>query len=82
MENNKNISDFFMNIKNDIITLIVGNSGSGKSFLVSMICEYYLLENKPCVVIDTTNDESIIYRINKSYNLINRKFSFTHIKIL
>lgn len=77
MENNKKVEDFLNSIKDNRIITIGGTAASGKSWITSMICEYFLLKNKECVVIDTCNDNTIFRRLSKSTNFLNKSGKVT-----
>lgn len=79
MENE--IKIFLENINNSKIVTIGGNAATGKSVISSIICEYFLLKNKKCVVFDSNMDDSISNRIHNSKNLQHKVSNFQKIII-
>ncbi len=81
MQNKNNLEEFLLSIKDDKMISVIGSSTSGKSWLTYFLCEFFILKNKPIVLIDVVNDSVVMDRINKSENLRNRKYSFNHISL-
>lgn len=73
------LKNFLESINDSKIVTIGGGAGTGKSIISSIICEYFLMKNKYCIVFDSNMDNTIPDRLIKSKNVSHKLQNFQNV---